>query len=199
MESKNNKLVMIIICIGLLLIGIGVGYSIVSSSKSDKKESNETNNKDEKNNNFTEFELKGNVYDANGEKFDFESMKSSINELLNNNTAGIYIAKCTDLSTDEKIETKYDYIKVDASKLVKIINILKRAESYEKGITFSIMGCPKNNVSLIIGAKDIYGELELAINYADASDTLLVGFEQVGYAFKYDDAKTINEFIENLK
>ena len=195
MNKKNNIIILIIIFIGLLLIGTGVFFTFSSSNK-DNKESNNNNKKENETNDVNK---EVNQFDKDDGKLDFDYMKSDINNLTKDESKGIYLVKCESMSVNEDTITSFEYEELSDDAINSIIDMLKKADSYESKIVISLSGCPAKDVGIIIGSANVYGDIRLILNYSEAGNTLLLGYGPRGYAFKYNDASVIENFIENLK
>lgn len=180
--NKNNKSTILIILILVILIGVGVWFLVANPFAKDNKESNNQNNQENKDKN-----------EPAKNDFDFASMEVKLKELLNTNKEQIVL--CNSMgNTPSAVYNTLANAKKDSISL--IINKLKEASSYEEA-TFSFMGCSKNNISYVIG-NGIY-DGEFSLYYGDGEKVLLIGYDNKGYAFRYDNTNDINGFIESLK
>ena len=181
--KKSKKLPIILIIVVVLLIAILCAFLLLNqgdSKNSNNKTSNEenTDKKEEKEDNPVEEKS----------NFDFSTMESDLNDLIDLNEKE-QIILCEEVGNNSSKYAKKDSVSL-------IIDKLKKASSFEE-TTYELNGCPRNNILYIIGSS--IDTSKFSLNYADDENTLLIGYNEKMYAFKFDDKKEIVGFIESLE
>lgn len=138
--------------------------------------------------------------------FDFDTLSKDLESSINNNMKPI-LAKCTLTEKVEEIvpNIRNDYTLLSESTIDSVVKKLKSAESVDKNVTDSwIYSCPPKSVTYYISVDDVdnpekvLSQRVFSLNYTDADDTLLVGYNDTGYAFHFDQSEDIDNFIESL-
>ncbi len=196
-DKKKIIIIVILICIVAILLCLGVTYLNYNHSlyKIDK------HNKTEENNNKSESKINS----ENNLDFDFNGLTTKVNNLIQTNNYSSMIANCSSVSTNpnQTPQTTNNVISVSNDTFNTVISKLKEASQVET-TTADWFGCPPKNISYYISVYNTdYGQVMtnrvFSLTYANSDNILLVGYDNNGYAFHYDEADTINNFIESLK
>lgn len=196
--NKKKVLIIVGIILALCIIGFSV-YKIVETTNTVNKdneveENNKEKTKKEDNSNKNNFEYNAEI---NTNDFDYDSMSSDIKTQLQDNEVNAYIVTCKnegDVSSPNFV-TNYQLISNDSFDTT--ITKLKGSTSYNENITASFM-CPE--YSYLIGKVENNAVVSkiMTLNY-NHNKMLIVGYDGIGYAFKYDTDDEIENFIHDLK
>lgn len=206
-NNTNNKLIIIIIILSIAVISL-IGYisydkyfnknnqnnNITTNDKTDNK-----NEKDELEDTETENNNDNNIVNSNSSNLDFFNF-NELKTVLEKDNNKIYKETCTQLSEGNGESLgEFDYQKNELSKntIDTIVKKLNSAKSLEKEITYSSFGCSPRGISYYVENNNT--ERIFSIIYADDEKTLLVGYNNSGYAFTFETKDELNNFIENLK
>lgn len=188
-EKKNKKPIIYVVAILLMIAGFVGGFFVGKAIKNSNKKENNSENKEEKKEEPT-YLLDKETINA------LESMRTDLNGLLKGNYKA-YDIKCSYIS-EEDMETKNDFIELSNDSLNVIVDKLKTAASVEKNVPTGFIGCPPRNITYVINkTKSNDGDKKFIVMYGDDT-TLLVGYNQVGYVYHFNNASEINNLLENL-
>lgn len=131
-------------------------------------------------------------------EFDFGSMFEDINNSFSSGN-NPYILKCT-MINQETLETSEEITQISQESFYTIVEKLKSAKSFDL-ITSSFFGCPPRNIyyAISLNENDIARKRKFSIGYALNNNDFLVGYGNYVYAFHYENASDIDNFIESLK
>lgn len=218
-NSKSNKKVIYIILgiaafLSICLIVSCIYYSSLTNNNSNNATNTEkadtTSKKDEKENNTSTSEqvkTDSQNSDTNSTSnepntvtlnFNFDKMVSDINNSFNSGS-NPYLIKCT-MINQETLETSNDITKISQESFNVIINKLKSANSYDE-TTSSFFGCPPRYVyyAISLNENELAYNRSFSIGYGLNDNDLLVGYNDHGYAFHFNNKSDIDNFIESLK
>ena len=186
---KNKKTLIIIILILLVAVLI-TGF--ISYNKFLKSNQNETNNKDNKLDNSANLD------------FDFNELSQTLHSAIKKDNIKTFISFCheKEKNPNKYPETEHQIIELSHNTINTVIEKLKTANSVEKGITYTWLGCEPFFITYYVSVNDInkfHSQKVFSLSYADDTDILLVNYNNQGYAFKFDYTNIISGFIESLK
>lgn len=124
--------------------------------------------------------------------FNYDEVEKVIKEKVAQSNYNYYISTCTGTMPDVVSENKI----ISEESISKIIAKLKKCTRYESNITASFSCAP---YSYTVG-EELNGNIQnriFSLNLGDNSKTLVVGYENVGYAFYFDS--DVSDFIQNLQ
>jgi len=205
--KKGNKgLVITVVILSILVIALG-GYicydKVISNNNDEKTESNKNNKVEEKDDNTNNDDDNTNDNSVN---FDFNELSSTLHSSVQKDNITTFLSKCEikNSNTNEPPETEYTNIEVSNNTIDTIINKLKTAKSIDKNVTYSWFGCPPKSITYYISVNSnnqsqVQNQMIFSLNYANGDDILLVGYNQNGYAFHFNNNEEINNIIESLQ
>jgi len=187
--------VTILLCLGITYLNYNHSlYKIDKHNKNNEITNNKTDKKDEKKDN-----------NESNLDFDFNGLTTKVNNLIQTNNYSSMIVNCSNVTTNtnQPPVTKNEVVSLSNDSFNTVISKLKEASSVES-TTASWFGCPPNNITYHVSVFNTdFGQVKtnevFSLSYANSDAVLLVGYENNGYAFRYDDASKINNFIESLK
>lgn len=195
MEEKKNKspiiyVVAIILMIACFAGGFFVGKIIKDSNKKENNSENKEENKEEEKKPEPTYLLDSETIN------ELENMRTDLNGLLKENYKA-YDIKCSYIS-EEDMETKNDFVELSNDSINVIIDKLKTAVSVDKNSPAGFIGCPPRNITYVINKiKTNDGDKKFIVMYGDGT-TLLVGYNEIGSVYHFNDASEINNLLENL-
>lgn len=203
--KKGNKgLVITVVILSILVIALG-GYICY-----DKYLNNDNTNKQTKISKTTKEDntkkTKETEDNSINDEFDFEELSNTLHSSIQNESITTFITKCENKTVNqgEPPETEYTNIEVSNNTIDTIINKLKTAKSIDKNVTYSWFGCPPKSITYYISVNSnnqsqVQNQMIFSLNYANGDDILLVGYNQNGYAFHFNNNEEINNIIESLQ
>lgn len=134
--------------------------------------------------------------------FDFAALEADLNSALETGYMPL-ISHCEVVSEVPgylpEIATALTEVSTDT--VSTVITKLKSADSLEQGITFSWSSCPPRSVAYYVSTNDpvsVNTNSVFSLFYADAADTLLLGYRAAGYAFHFSSPSDLTSFLESL-
>ena len=197
-DKKKTIIIVNVIVLVTILLCLGITYLNYNHSlyKIDKHNKNNelTNNKKDK--------IDSSESNLN---FDFDGVTAKVNNLVQTNNYSSMVIKCSNVSSNPNLppETKNEVVGVSNETFNTVIAKLKEASSVET-TTASWFGCPPNNITYHVSVYNTdFGQVKtnevFSLSYANSDTVLLVSYENDGYAFRYENESSINNFIESLK
>ena len=179
-EKSSNNTILIIIGVLILLVAIILAVLCIYGN-SDKKSSNGNGGNNNSNNNGGK----------QTKTIDFDSITS----LINNNKVFTTIVKCgcTNVTDETEAENaECETIEITADDALKIIEKLKSSKSSKEMPTSIVCSKYEFDINPMYedGGSSLFGLL------SQDSKSLLVGYNDKGYAFDYDEDLT--SFFESL-
>ena len=206
--TNNNRsgLIFIIIILFLAVFALG-GYicydKLLRNNDNDQVENNNVKEEKEDKTESNENTLVDNSANLD---FDFDELSNTLHSAVDKDDITTFVSKCesNDSNPNEPPQTSHSNRVVSIDSIDIVINKLKSAQSLEKNITYSWFGCPPKSVTYYVSVNStdlqtFHGQSVFSLNYADGDNILLVGYNDVGYAFHFNSSEEINNFIESLK
>ena len=204
-KKKTRKALIVAVIILSILVIVLIGYicydKYLNNDNTNKqtkisktiKEDNTKKKKETENNSIND-------------EFDFEELSNTLHSSIQNESITTFLSKCEikNPNTNEPPETEYTNIEVSNNTIDTIINKLKTAKSIDKNVTYSWFGCPPKSITYYISVNSnnqsqVQNQMIFSLNYANGDDILLVGYNQNGYAFHFNNNEEINNIIESLQ
>lgn len=181
----------IIICIIILLLSIA-SISVAVVVRENKKVVTHIKETSTDTKNVEEEKEKNNTENLN-HPIDYDDLERNLMNLVNNEGYSIIKRNCE----EKVVKSKKDYIKTDnthisTKSISDLLTKLKEAtlvvEQEESNI------CPSVSYYVASDTEEV-----LQVFYSSDQVSFVVKVNNVSYNFKYDNAKNIKDFIENLK
>ena len=188
-EKKNKSPIIYVIAILLMIACFAGGFFVGKIIKDSNKKENNSENKEEKKEEPT--------YLLDNETInELESMRTDLKGLLKDNYKA-YDIKCS-YTSEENMETKNDYVELSNDSINVIIDKLKTAAKVDKDSPAGFIGCSPRNITYVINKTEANDENKKFIVMYGDDKTLLVGYNQTGSIYYFNDASEINNLLENL-
>lgn len=213
MESSKKKcisrstLIIIILSITIVLLIGYICYDKLIKSDNNVEQTEKTENNDVlEDESLSEDEDNQLVDNSANLDFDFNELSNTLHSSIKNQNYFSLLCKCSEIASVDggPPSANYDVSIISSDAIDTIVKKLKSAKSLEKNITYSWFGCPPNSITYYVSGNNsnneaIHTNKVFSLNYANADNILLVGYNKTGYAFSFNSSDEIKNFIENLK
>ena len=227
-HQKNNKMFIYVVISLLVIISFVLGFFANKMLESDKKESNNIDNKENNNeinenkeeniietndnNEDNKLEKDGNNEEVNDEDVsklldtetlnELEEIRNYLNNKVTNDSYIAYKVSCQ-VFEDREYPFEDTYIKISNQSINTVIDKLKTAVKVNKNVVEGIIGCPPKNVLYkITNTEQVTSEDgKIFIMWYDGSTpSVVVGYSEreSGYRFFFEKQSDLDNFIENL-
>jgi uncharacterized protein YxeA len=203
--NKNKTLFIIVVILLILVISLGgfIYHNKVLKNNNGAKQTE--NNKEKIDRDTIKKDNTTNDNSANLD-FDFNELANRLHSFVQKDNITTFLCKCNEKTIYENEPPEIECINTIVSNdtIDTIINKLKTAKSVDNMVTYSWLGCPPNSITYYVSVisediNEVHSKNIFSLNYADAKDLLLVGYNNDGHAFKFNSNEEISNFIESLK
>lgn len=214
---ERKKWGILFITIGCFFIVCSIGLTLLPTENSSKKLQTNTKKDDYDEEAFIR-EDDTNVEESNAEHsiekedtdevtldqfdkvtlFHYDEVEKNVLKEVQEHSYGYYFITCEDKRNPNEMNPNFQSTvkEIKADSFPKIIEKLKSSERYESNITFSFF-CPKYYYEIGKKKDDHVEEKVFSLFYGTDPKILLVGYQNIGYAFYFKE--DVSGFLESLQ